>query len=41
MFLGVEKKKITEHKILKDCKKVNVTSWQGTRMYYWEKVLSM
>ena len=33
MFLGVEKK-ITEQKILKDCKKVNLTSSQGTRMYY-------
>lgn len=33
MFLGVEKK-ITEQKILKDRKKVNLTSSQGTRMYY-------
>ena len=34
MFLGVEKKNTNERKILKDCKKVNVTSSKGTRMYY-------
>ena len=33
MFLGVEKK-TNEHKILKDCKKVNVTSSKGTWKYY-------